>query len=57
LLAQDSYPAAQASQIREFSFALPLNEAAMPITAISSNAGRSSELAPVLDVLFDNGFE
>jgi hypothetical protein len=57
LLAQDSYPAAFATQIREFSFPLPPNEFAMPITAIASNAGRSSELAPVLDILFDNGFE
>jgi hypothetical protein len=56
LLAQDSYTAAMAQQIREFTFALP-NEAAMPITAIASNANRSSELAPVLDILFDNGFE
>jgi hypothetical protein len=57
LLAQDTYTAAMAQQIREFSFALPANEFAMPITAIASNAGRSSELAPVLDILFDTGFE
>jgi hypothetical protein len=57
LLAQDNYPASLATQIREFSFPLPPNEFAMPITAIASNAGRSSEMAPVLDVLFDTGFE
>jgi hypothetical protein len=57
LLAQDSYTAAMAQQIREFTFPLPANDFAMPITAIASNANRSSELAPVLDILFDTGFE
>jgi hypothetical protein len=57
LLAQDNYPEALATQVREFSFPLPPNELAMPITAIASNRNRSSELSPVPEQFLSDGFE
>jgi hypothetical protein len=56
-LAQDSYPALEAGQARDFTFALPGGMRAFPLTAIASSAHHSSELAPVYDTLFRNGFE
>lgn len=56
-LAQDSYPAVAAGQTREFTFTLPPEIRAFPLTAIASSANHSSELAPVYDSLFHDGFE
>jgi hypothetical protein len=56
-LAQDSYPSSAAGQARQFSFTLAPGMRGFPLTAIASSAGHSSELAPVYDKVFRNGFE
>jgi hypothetical protein len=56
-LAQDSYPASAAGQAREFTFTLPPGVRAFPLTATASSANHCSELAPVYDTLFRDGFE
>ncbi len=56
-LAQDNIPIAEAGMVREYSFTLPIGVRAFPITAIASSANHSSELSPVYDRLFLNGFE
>jgi hypothetical protein len=56
-LAQDSYPISAAGQARQFSFTLAPDMRGFPLTAIASSAGHSSELAPVYDMVYRNGFE
>jgi hypothetical protein len=56
-LAQDSYPASSAAQARGFTFTLPPGIRAFPLTATASSANHSSELAPVYDTLFRDGYE
>lgn len=56
-LAQDSYPESSAGLTREFSFALPPETRAFPLTAIASSDNHSSELSPVYDLLFRDEFE
>lgn len=56
-LAQDSYPESSAGLMREFSFALPPETRAFPLTAIASSDNHSSELSPVYDILFRDAFE
>jgi hypothetical protein len=56
-LAQDSYPAAVAGQVREFTFTLPPGIRAFPLTATASSENHTSELATVYVTVFRDGFE
>ena len=56
-LAQDSYPGSAAGQAREFTFTLPPEIRAFPLVATATSANHSSELSPVYDRLFSDGFD
>jgi hypothetical protein len=57
LLAQDSYPASMATQVREFSFTPTTGAVGSSMTAIASSGNRSSEMTPVPELFFEDGFE
>jgi hypothetical protein len=56
-IAQDLYPASAAQQTRSFVFNMGNGVRGFPLTATASSAGHTSELAPVFDRLFRDGFE
>ena len=57
-LASDSYPAASAGLPRTVVLTLPPGARAIPFVAAATDAaGRSSELSPAFDVLFEDDFE
>lgn len=55
-LAQDSYPASAAGQVRQFTFTMPVVRG-FPLTATASSANHTSELSPDYDILFRDDFE